>query len=126
MMDRNLDPVFLKVRTILEETLDGAGYRLAAESHFPSAFGSADVEYRGRHERIRLVWDGKDRWLGLSVARVSASNQYPAAGDWRPLDLESSSAPQQFLREGPTTDARIAELREALVRHIAVNSRHDG
>jgi hypothetical protein len=117
-MERVLDPVFLQARAAVEAVLDAAHYHLAAESHAPDAFGSAEVEYRGRHERIRLIWDGKDRWLGLSVARPPASNQHPRSGDWRPIEPEGTAAPQQFLRLGPGTDARIADLRAALVQHL--------
>ena len=117
-MERALDPVFLRARTVIEDVLDSAGYHLAAEAHYPDAFGSADAEYRGRHERIRLVWDGKDQWLGLSVARPVASNQHPRASEWQALEPQSAAAPQQFLRPGSAADARIAELREALRRHL--------
>ena len=117
-MNRTLDPVFLLARTVIEDLLDSAGYHLAAEAHYPDAFGSADAEYRGRHERIRLVWDGKDHWLGLSVAHPVASNQHPRASDWQPLEPQSAGAPRQFLRPGTAADARIAELREALCRHL--------
>jgi hypothetical protein len=117
-MQRNLDPVFLQARSTVEELLDAAGYQLAAESHYPDAFGSAEAEYRGRHGRIRLVWDGKDRWLGLSVAHTAASNQHPQPSEWRPLEPERSSAPAQFLGPGALAKARIAELKEALGRHL--------
>ena len=117
-MERALDPIFIQARTVIEDVLDSAGYHLAAETHYPDAFGSADTEYRGRHERIRLVWDGKDRWLGLSIAKTAASNQHPLSSEWRPLEPERATAPQQFLRSGVAADARIAELREALLRHL--------
>ena len=117
-MNRDLDAVYLQARSAVEDILDHAGYRLAAESHYFDAFGSAHAEYRGRHERVRLVWDGKDRWLGLSVAKVASSNQHPRSEDFRPLDVKMPSAPSQFLRLGSTTDARVAELSDALVRHL--------
>jgi hypothetical protein len=117
-MERALDPVYLRARAAIESVLDSAGYHLASESHHPDSFGSAEAEYRGRHQRIRLTWDGKDRWLGLVVARSSASNQHPRPDDWHSLDPKATSAPQQFLHEGPSADARIAELARALSHHI--------
>ena len=119
MMDRELDPIFVQARTIIEEVLDAEHYRLASERHYPEAFGSSDAEYRGDHERIRLTWDGKDRWVGLAVARVTVPNQQPAPEDWGPLEPMHSSAPNQFLRQGPGADARIAALCDALREHLA-------
>jgi len=116
-MERELNPVFRQAREAIEEVLDGARFRLASECHHPDAFGSARAEYRGRHERVRLTWDGKDGWLGLKVARPADSNQHPGSGGWRSLSA-ATAAPQQFLRPGPSAGARIAELRGALVRHL--------
>jgi hypothetical protein len=116
-MDRALDPVFSRARDTIETVLDSLGYQLAAESHYPDAFGSAHAEYRGHHERIRLTWDGKDRFLGLSVARTASSNQHPGEMDWRPLEPALPSATSQFLRPGPVTEARIIDLVAAIRDH---------
>src|SRR4051812_36498387 len=113
-MDRARDDIYLAAREAIEAVLDSAGFRLAGESHYPDSFGSADAEYRGRHQRVRLVWDGKDRFLGLSVARVTNSGQHPAPDQWHPLEPVHGAAPSQFLRAGPGADGRIRELTDAL------------
>jgi hypothetical protein len=117
-MDRTLNPVFAAARSAVEAVLDGAGYQLASEMHHPDSFGSAEAEYRGRHERIRLTWDGKDGWIGLSYAKIGSSNQHPSPEGWRPLDQPAVDVPQLSIRPGPTADARIAQLQAALRRHL--------
>ena len=118
-MDRELDPVYVQARMAIEKVLDAARYQLASERHDADAFGSCAAEYRGPAERIRLTWDGKDRWLGLAVAKAAAPSQHPAPGEWGPLEPKPSAAPQQFLRLGPGADARIAELQQAVRQHLA-------
>ena len=118
-MDRALDPVYLQARAALETILAHAGYQLASECHHPDAFGSAEAEYRGRNERLRLTWDGKDRWLGLAAAPSRGSSYHPGPSDWRPLEPKQTTAPSQFLRLGAVTDQRVAQLEEALRQHLS-------
>lgn len=117
-MDRKFDPVYRQARDAVEVLLDRAEYRLASEVHHPDAFGSAEAEYRARHERLRLTWDGKDRWLRLSIARVQNSGQHPAHGAWSALEPRTPAGPQQFLRPGAGAEARIADLVAALREHL--------
>jgi hypothetical protein len=117
-MDRSLDPVYIEAREACEVVLSRAGYSLLHEEHSPAAFGSASAEYRHRLSRVRLVWDGKDRFLGLAVAETGAPNQFPAPGSWRPLEPTSPRAPPQSLRPGPAATERIADLRAALAQFI--------
>ena len=117
-MDRKLDDVYFAAREAIEAILEAAGFHLASECHYPDSFGSADAEYRGRHQRIRLVWDGKDRFLGLTVARVINSGQHPGPDQWRAIEAKGATPPAQFLQAGSGAEKRIAELRDALREHL--------
>jgi hypothetical protein len=114
-MDRELDPVYLQALRELEPVLEQLGFELAAEHHYPDAFGSANAEYRRLGARVELVWDGKDRHLWLRGARVDGrAHASPAA--WRDLEAEADGRPHAsiVLRLGPVADARIASLAESL------------
>ena len=117
-MERSLNDIYLAARAAIEAVLDPAGFRLAGECHYPDSFGSAHADYRGRHQRVRLVWDGKDRFLGLSVARVTNSGQHPAPDHWHSLEPADAAAPVQSLQPGLGAEGRIAELRDALRSHL--------
>jgi hypothetical protein len=117
-MEREINDIYLAGRVAIEAVLDSAGFRLASECHYPDSFGSAHAEYRGHHQRVRLVWDGKDRFLGLSVARVTNGSQHPAPDHWQSLEPVDAAAPVQFLNPGPGAQKRIAELSEALRSHL--------
>ena len=117
-MERALNDIYLAARAEIEAVLDRAGFRLAGECHYPDSFGSAHADYRGRHQRVRLVWDGKDRFLGLSVAPVMNSGQHPAPDHWLALEPANAAAPVQSLQPGAGADGRIAELRDALRSHL--------
>ncbi len=117
-MERSLNDIYLAARGAIESVLDPAGFRLAGECHYPDSFGSAHADYRGRHQRVRLVWHGKDRFIGLSVTRVTNSGQHPAPDEWRALEPANGSAPAQFLNPGPGAERRIAELTDALRSHL--------
>jgi hypothetical protein len=117
-MDRSLDPVYIEAREACEAVLRPAGYSLFYEEHAPGSFGSALAEYRLRLRRVRLIWDGKDHFLGLSVVQTAAPDQFPTPGAWRPLESASRRAPAQFLRPGPAATERIEELRGVLAHFI--------
>ena len=117
-MDRALDQVYVQARAAVEAALEQAGYALACECHHPDAFGSAEAEYRGPGRRLRLTWDGKDRWLGLASAPVDGPSHHPAPSAWRSVEPTRGSAPSQFLRLGPAADRRIVELEQALRAHL--------
>src|SRR6185312_17152580 len=109
-MERSYDAIYLAARAKLEVVLGQAGFHVAAECHYPDSFGSAQTDYRGRHQCVRLTWDGKDRFLGLSVARVTNTGQRLAPDQWHGLEPAHAAAPVQFMQPGPSADARIAEL----------------
>lgn len=118
-MNRELDPIYLAARTLVERVLDAAHYRLAGESHHPDTFGSAHAEYYGRHERIRLFWDGRDRYVGLAAAPAPSADRMPARDAWRPIDGDEGP-PAYGLVPGAGADARIAALVGALRRHLGL------
>src|SRR4051812_44925902 len=105
-MERSLNEIYLAARAAIEAVLDRAGFRLAGESHYPDSFGSAHADYRGRHQRVRLVWYGKDRFLGLSVARLTNPGQHPAPDQWHSLEPVEATAPGQSLQPGPGAEGR--------------------
>jgi hypothetical protein len=118
-MDRTLNPIYLEARAAFEAVLSRAGYSLIHEEHSPAAFGSAFAEYRHRLRRVRLLWDGKDRYLGLSTAETAAPNQFPSPNAWRPLEPQDPVAPVQALDAGPSATARIAALQATLATFLA-------
>ena len=118
-MDRSLDSVYEAARSQLEPLLASAGFRLACETHIPEAFGSAEAEYKRRDLRIRLTWDGKDRWLWCKVASVSG-DAHPPPGSWRDLEAAVNMLPSTaHLRSGPLTEKRIREIKDALCTYLA-------
>lgn len=119
-MDRTLDPTYQRARDRLEAILDGQGFRLASESHAADAFGGAEAEYRRRGLRLRLTWDGKDRWLWPRVAPAPESNGHPAPTAWRDLEREIDAVPAAaLLREEAVVERRIQELERALRAYLA-------
>jgi len=123
-MDRTLDPVYELARTRLEAILDPQGFRLASEYHMPEAFGSAETEYRRRGLRVRLTWDGKDRWLWLQVAPTAEKNVHPLPGMWRDLEAAIDVTPTgAYLREDAVVEHRIQELEHALRSYLAAGER---
>ncbi len=110
-MNRDLNPVFAKARGALETLLDARGFSIYGESHYPGAFGSADVEYQGQDLRLQLVWDGKDRWLWVRVVVKNGSRQ-PRTEDWKDVGtvLGQPATSLGMLAPGPLADRRIDEL----------------
>ena len=110
-MNRDLDTVFLQARTALEPLLESKGFSIYGESHYPGSFGSAEAEYQRRGLRIRLTWDGKDRWLWLQVAPKD-SNRLAKPSEWKDLEVElgAPAIAVGVLRPGALAARRIQEL----------------
>ena len=113
-MDRELNPVFKQARSRLERALDAARFTLSQEWYGPQSFGSAYADYRNGHRRIKLVWDGKDGFLILLAAYVTA--QIPEPRDWQSLLTQRSPL---ALRPGPEADAWSDALAGALDDYLA-------
>src|SRR5918998_3883710 len=103
-----LDPVYRQARASLDPVLEARGFRLAAECHYPDAFGSAHAEYRARGIRLRLIWDGKDRWLWVTHA-PQIDSAIPRDQSYKDLEASGAGSPPsaRVLREGPIADERI-------------------
>lgn len=56
---------FEKSITAISDLLSPAAFDLSREVYDPGAFGSAYADWVRRNERVRLVWDGRDRALIL-------------------------------------------------------------
>src|SRR6187399_1621793 len=67
-MDRTSDPVMLAIRHVVEAELSRLGFQIASEQFDYDAFRSASFEYWRPGARVRLTWDGKDRWAWVNVA----------------------------------------------------------
>ena len=113
------DPVYQYARRVLEPFLAERGFTLAAECHYPEAFGSAHADYRRRGLRLQLIWDGKDRWLWMTYA-VQRENIHPQLADFRDLEASQSESlgPIHVIREGPLMEQRVAHLRAKLVAFL--------
>ena len=118
-MDRTLDATYLRARDRLEAILDDQGFRLASEYHMPEAFGSAEAEYKRRGLRVRLTWDGKDRWLWFKVAPAPETAVHPHPSTWRDLEIQIDAAPTgAYLRDDTVVERRIQELERALRAYL--------
>jgi hypothetical protein len=107
---RNLDPVFQVALEQLEPIFERFGFKLASECHHPESFGSAHAEYRRRGLRLRLVWDGKDRWLWVQYAR-SAGDSMPREQDYLGLETAADAATNRTHTTPPEmAGARVREL----------------
>jgi hypothetical protein len=123
------DIVYRRARETLDPILSEKGFTLAAECHYPESFGSADAEYKRRSLRMRLIWDGKDRWLWMTYA-PQPGNSHPRSDAYRSLESgeQQAGTPARFLREGPTAEGRIGQLAAQLVAFLdrGVNSSGHG
>jgi hypothetical protein len=118
-LNRELNPVYEQARNRIEAVLAQYGFVLAAESHVPAAFGSAEAEYRRRGLWLRLTWDGKDRWLWIKVAPVPGA-AHPLPSAWRDLEaIVGAPAAGAYLTPGSVAEQRIATLEGALREYLA-------
>ena len=124
-MERVLDPVFLAIRDVVERDLDRLGFHLASEKLLCDAFGSVTLEYHRRGTRLKLNWDGKDRWAWISIA-PQPTNAYPHPESYRDVDAPFV-APNTMSRFLTTTEQGLARAREQLTRLAsAVDAKGDG
>ena len=71
------------------------------------------TEYVGRGRRLRLIWDGKDRWLWIEAG--PAGEEHPSLADWHDLEREFKIAPDRISPvDAQTAPARLANLKSAL------------
>ena len=113
-MERTIDPVFLAIRDTFEPELDRLGFRIALESHQYDAFGSESLEYARRGARLRLQWDGKDRWAWVTVAR-QPSAAFPDPATYRDIDADFA-APNAVAPRLNTREAGVDRANEMLMR----------
>ena len=109
---RNLDPVFRTALERLEPVLYKHGLSVAAEWHCPEAFGSAYVDYKRQNLRLRLMWDGKDRWLWAQYVRPEGNAHVPSEG-YLALETELPAGSAQRLSEA-LAGRRVDELAQRL------------
>ena len=109
---RNLDPVFRTALERLEPVLYKHGLSVAAECHYPEAFGSAYVEYTRRNLRLRLMWDGRDRWLWAQYVRPEGNAHAPSES-YLALETELPVEGAQRLSEA-LAGRRVEELAQRL------------
>ena len=115
---RDLDPVFQAALDALEPILFASGLKLASEWHSPEAFGSAETEYARRGLRVRLTWDGKDRWLWVQYARPEG-NAMARREAYRDLEAERNDLPTYSPRlTGAIADERIRQLADRLTTFL--------
>jgi hypothetical protein len=124
-MERTLDPVLLAIREVVESDLDRLGFHLASEKLLYDAFGSATFEYHRRGTRLRLNWDGKDRWAWLNLAPQPTS-AYPHPDTYRDIDA-AFVAPNTMSPGLATTDQGLTRARELVSRlAVALGGKSDG
>ena len=79
-------------RNLLHVSLLSRGFALEAEVESPESFGSWYRDYERSGQRIRLLWDGKDRWFVLQ-----GGQRWRDLAIRKPTDL-STSGIDEFLR----------------------------
>ena len=113
---RTPDARFVAIRDRIEHVLPQYGFSLAFEAYHPEAFGSAVTEYRGRGQRLRLVWDGKDGLACLTVAE-QRTNAFPQPDAYRDLEAraEGTGNPATAITSVALAESRAEVLCERLV-----------
>jgi hypothetical protein len=118
IFDRDLPKPYEIARSELEPFLSSNHYRFVRETFDSESFGSAYAEYRKDDIWLRLIWDGKDYWLWMSVARPV--DRPPGITDWHDLKYVLDGAPKGVLPlDADYLPQRIGELRDALERLFA-------
>ena len=114
---REFPSAFNAAREQIEPVLSAHGFRLTRECFEPESFGSAYAEYRKEGSWLRLIWDGKDAWLWLSVARPIG--RPPSISDWHDLEQEQTGRPVHvFPVDADSFPTRIGQVHEALILAI--------
>jgi hypothetical protein len=118
MFARDLPKPYEIARSEFEPILSSNGFRFVSETYAPESFGSAYAEYRRDVTWLRLIWDGKDHWLAMSVARPV--DRPPGIDDWQDLEYQLDGAPKRVMQlDAAYLPQRLGELRDALERLIA-------
>jgi len=79
------------LRVLLDEGLLARGYAVEATQENPESFGSWYRDYVRGEKRVRLIWDGRDRWFVLQGGK-----KWHDLAIKRPADL-SGDALDEFL-----------------------------
>ena len=114
-MDRDLAPAYRTIRDTLEAELDALGFRLDADTYHYSSFGSAQAEYHRRGLRLRLTWDGKDRWAWVVYA-AQPTSAFPDPRSYR--DLDSGECGRSAFGPSLTSEAEVVGRARELVERI--------
>ena len=112
-MNRAQNPVWAQCLAAVEPELESLGFRLASESAHYASFGSALVEYEHSRARIQLIWDGRDHWIDVKVARASAPDHWSAL-EALPVAPPPTNPRAHVLRPGIIADKYIANIVAAL------------
>ena len=100
---------FLRAKERLDALTQANGLRFATLEHYPESSGHAFAEYAGRGQRLRLVWEGRERALWVESAREVAAQ---VVSRW--VDVEWSVAGTRLPLNRDTSDDRIDQLAEAV------------
>lgn len=107
---------YVMARLQLEPILQEFGFSLASEALQPESFGSSQADYTRRGERLRLMWDGKDRWLWIAV---STGGERPSYHQWTDLESLRGPAPAAtMLTDGELGQARVDTLSRVLRHYL--------
>ena len=88
-------------------------FRLAIEHYDAEVLDSVYTEYVGRGRRLRLIWDGRDRWLWIEAG--SQGNEHPAPADCHDLERDVGEAPGRISPvDSQNTAERLANLKVAV------------
>jgi hypothetical protein len=89
-----LDPL----RRDLDGVLNALGFRVELDRYHPEAFGSRTCEWRRGAEAIRVLWDGKERWLLVEYAANLLAEPMPPLQDILLVRQEGREGAQDLLR----------------------------
>jgi hypothetical protein len=122
-MERYQNPVWQQCLSVVEPVLDSLGFKLAAEFHHYSSFGSESAAYERSDMRIELFWDGKENWIDADYATRNRNERH-LWGERQRLSVEppSTNIRAHLLRPGVVADEYLANLVSA-VRKLATGPR---
>lgn len=67
--------LFAEAQGLLMPSLVRAGFACSEERYDKQSFGSQYSLFRSPFTQVRLIWDGKDRWLTLQCDRLPGENR---------------------------------------------------
>jgi hypothetical protein len=90
----NLDPL----QRDLDPVLHAVGFRLEVDRDHAEAFGSRHCEWRRGAEEIRILWDGKERWLLVEYSPNRTAKPIPRRQEIRLVRQDGDESPEDLLR----------------------------